>query len=284
MSFIDLVESELDKISRLDEKLIILGKGAKFGQIIFLAGGSASGKGFALQRFIDANSYVVRNPDDIKERLVHFKNIGEKYPELKNLSLKNPDDVTKLHLFIKKKKLPDKRLNLLLKDMRNNELPNIVFDRTFQNTKNIISILPVLLEAGYNPKNIHLVWILTNYKVAIERNKERERTVSDDVLINAHLGAAKTMTDFFSGNSKFISKKNIDGDIKVILNNPEESIFFKDEEGKDITKTNTGKLAAIKKFTYLTMKKAGKPVISDLIVRERLARWIEQNSPKQEIK
>jgi dephospho-CoA kinase len=284
MFFPDLVQSELNKVSRLDEKLIILGKGSKKGQIIFLAGGAASGKGFAINRFIDSSSYIIRNPDDIKKRFLNFKNLGKKYPELKGLQLKNPKDVEQLHFFIKNKKIADKRLELLLNDMKKNELPNIIFDRTFRNTENISSLLPILLAAGYEPKNIHVVWVLANYKIAIERNKNRERVVPEDVLIHAHIGAAKTMTELFSGNSKFVGKKAVDGDIKIVLNNPEESIFFKDEEGKDITKTNTGKLAALKSFSYITMKKSGKPIITDLVVREKLSSWIDQNTPKQEIK
>ena len=36
----------------LTEKEIIVGKGAKYGQVIFLAGGAGSGKGFAIKNFL----------------------------------------------------------------------------------------------------------------------------------------------------------------------------------------------------------------------------------------
>ena len=34
-----------------------------------------------------------------------------------------------------------------------------------------------LINAGYDAKNIHLVWVLTDYKQAAKANKERDRVV-----------------------------------------------------------------------------------------------------------
>ena len=53
--------------SFLTEKQIIIGKGAKYGQVIFLAGGAGSGKGFAIQYFIDGNKFKIRDVDSWKE-------------------------------------------------------------------------------------------------------------------------------------------------------------------------------------------------------------------------
>ena len=36
----------------LEEKLIVYGGGKKYGQIVFLAGGAGSGKGFASEKFM----------------------------------------------------------------------------------------------------------------------------------------------------------------------------------------------------------------------------------------
>ena len=46
----------LREFQQLDEKLIIVGKGKRYGQIMFLAGGAGSGKGFAITNFLEVIS------------------------------------------------------------------------------------------------------------------------------------------------------------------------------------------------------------------------------------
>jgi len=66
-----LIELLREAIHRLEEKLIILNqKNADSGNILFLAGGGGSGKGFALENFIRSESYKQFNVDDLKSRLV----------------------------------------------------------------------------------------------------------------------------------------------------------------------------------------------------------------------
>ena len=57
---------EMQEYEQLDEKLILYNNGKKYGQIVFLAGGAGSGKGFARQRFISAESFKVRDVDELK--------------------------------------------------------------------------------------------------------------------------------------------------------------------------------------------------------------------------
>jgi len=54
----------ITEMQMLAEKLLVIGKGAKYGQIIFLAGGAGSGKGFAIKNFIEGNKYKVRDVDE----------------------------------------------------------------------------------------------------------------------------------------------------------------------------------------------------------------------------
>ena len=49
-----------------------------------------------------------------------------------------------------------------------------MFDITMKDANDIGSVLPKLIEAGYDPKNIHLTWVLTNYAVAIVNNRKRD--------------------------------------------------------------------------------------------------------------
>ena len=52
-----------------------------------------------------------------------------------------------------------------------------------KDSNDISDVAPKLIDAGYDPKNIHLVWVLTDYKeVAEKANKERDRVVPDKIL------------------------------------------------------------------------------------------------------
>ena len=50
----------------LTEKQIIIGKGAKYGQVVFLAGGAGSGKGFATTHFLEGTKFKIRDVDEWK--------------------------------------------------------------------------------------------------------------------------------------------------------------------------------------------------------------------------
>ena len=51
----------------LEEAYVSPNNGAKYGQVIFLVGGAASGKSTAIRKFIDSASYKTINPDDVKD-------------------------------------------------------------------------------------------------------------------------------------------------------------------------------------------------------------------------
>ena len=42
----------------LEEKLIMYGQGKRYGQIVFLAGGAGSGKGFAISNFMEKEKFI----------------------------------------------------------------------------------------------------------------------------------------------------------------------------------------------------------------------------------
>ena len=47
----------------LEEKLILYNQGKRYGQIVFLAGGAGSGKGFAIRNFMEKEKFKVRDVD-----------------------------------------------------------------------------------------------------------------------------------------------------------------------------------------------------------------------------
>jgi dephospho-CoA kinase len=253
----------------LNEKLLLINNGKKYGQIVFLAGGAGSGKGFASTNFMNISDFKVRDVDEMKKQYLTLNKLTHKFPELDDLNLRHPKDVFKLHQFVKDKGLVDKTLNNMLNQMKNPDtLPNIVFDVTLKNTKKLMSNIPALLAHGYKTENIHLIWVLTDYKVAVENNRNRSRVVPDDILLQTHVGAHKTMWEIVGkGNIP----KEVNGGIYVILNNKENTIFYDTEKGK--------KSKVIKDFKYLVYKEPGKKPKTDAKIKIQLYTWVTNNVP-----
>lgn len=275
--------TDLQTYEQLDEKLIIVGKGKKYGQIMFLAGGAGSGKGFAIKNFLEGEKFKVRDPDEIKRLFLRISKEKDNYPELKKLNLKNPDDVFKLHDFVKKRGTVAKRLGNLLKDAelsaKKGTLPNMIFDRTVKDMNDVSDIIPLLDAAGYDRKNIHLTWVLTDYKVAIKNNSERDRVVPEDILLQTHIGAAKTIYSMLKGKTD----SGINGDVNVILNNRENTIPFVDAKGKP-KKGSRSKELIVKDFKYLNMKKQGKTFNKEADIQKQLYAWVKDNVPDDAMK
>ena len=293
MKFSNYITEQQD----LQEKLILLSNGKKYGQICFLAGGAGSGKGFAATNFMEKNKFKVRDVDEWKKSFVKLANIvanpeklipggitpnPEKYKEIKNLDLTKPEDVFTLHKFVDAMGIKDRTLGLLLDGMAKKEtLPNIMFDITAKNINDIAKFMPRLMLAGYNPANVHLVWVLTNYEVAISNNMDpsRGRIVPADIMLDTHKGAAQTMFEMIQGTGR---KIQLNGQIHVILNNRENTVFFKNAKGKnERISAITGKKNddVIKDFKYLTLKDRGKGMKSEKAIQQQIYSWIVDNIP-----
>jgi dephospho-CoA kinase len=61
----------------LNEKLITYGNRKSYGQIVFVAGGAGSGKGFAISNFLDSTSFKVRDVDEMKKQLQILNRLGK---------------------------------------------------------------------------------------------------------------------------------------------------------------------------------------------------------------
>jgi len=276
-----LEEFHLKEFKQLDEKLIIVGKGKRYGQIMFLAGGAGSGKGFAITNFLEGDKFKVRDVDEWKKALMKVGELKKKWPEIRGLNLRKPEDVYKLHMFVKEKGIKDKTLDKMLGDARQTgaakkgTLPNILFDMTLKDINEIKNVMPQLIETGYDKRNIHLTWVLTNYHVAVKNNADRARVVPSDILLQTHEGAAKTMVDILRGKTP----TGLDGAVNVILNNRENTIPFTDSQDK-IIKGSKSKQIVVKDFTYLNMKKEGKKFNNINAIQKQLFSWISKNVPK----
>lgn len=287
---------------QLDEKLITYGNRAPYGQIVFLAGGAGSGKGFAGSNFLDSAGFKVRDVDEMKKQLqvlnrlgkITVKDILNKYGKnikpkdlelinkvfstetpgggqqtIRNLNLKNPDHVMTLHLLVKAMGIKDKSLENMLAASNNPEtLPNIMFDITAKDLSDITDVLPALKAAGYKAENVHLTWILTNYVTAMSQNKSRERMVPEDILLKTHEGAANTVWGLVTR----ALPKGMNGRVDVVLNNPENTVYYTDADGKKIK-------GGVKGFLSLPLKKAGGGIFPEKVWKDTLFQWVKNNAP-----
>jgi hypothetical protein len=281
----------------LNEKLITYGNRKPYGQVVFIAGGAGSGKGFAITNFLDSASFKVRDVDEMKKQLQILNRLGKitingilaKYGRgikakdleliqkvqddgytLKSLNLKKPDHVYVLHMLVKAMGIKDKSLEALLVGKNNPEvLPNIMFDITAKDVSDITSVVPMLMQAGYKAENIHLTWVLTSYVTAMVNNKTRARMVPEDILLKTHEGASNTVWGLVTK----ALPRGMNGRVDVILNNPEHTVYYTDADGKKIE----GK---VKGFLSLPLKKAGGGIFPEKLWKDKLFNWVKDNAPE----
>ena len=147
-----------------------------------------------------------------------------------------------------------------------------------KDASDIGDVIPKLVEAGYESKNIHLTWVLTNYAVAIVNNRNRERVVPEDIMLLSHEGAATNMYDVVKGKLP----RGLNGGVRVVLNNRDNTIAWADPDTKKPMKTSQGDII-VKDFTYLTFKKEGKSIGPEADVKRQLLGWIADNVPKTKL-
>lgn len=256
--------------TQLNEKLIVINQGKKYGQIVFFAGGAGSGKDFAIDHFMENDKFKVIDPDQLMEFFLKLEKVrGGRF---KDIDLRNPDDVTKVYDFIRdEKQWKYKKMEMLFADLHSGVLPNIIFNTTLSWPKTLEKYIERMETLGYVKRNMHLVWVLSDYKVAVQRNKSRHRVVDANVIMDTHIGAANNLHDLLIKSS---SSYPMDGGAYVILNNKENTIWWDDTKEKS-------KLL-VKDFTYLTVKKPGKKMEPTEEITNQLMKWIRENVPQTE--
>jgi hypothetical protein len=322
----DIVEQSMlaEEIERyLEEKLLVLGKGSNYGQAVILAGGSGSGKSFAITNFMQGEKFKVFNVDALKDTLISIRERLKKNPDAKvesssikdiiraiqDMNLRKPSDTGRLHMAAKKLgasqgpnpadiadpklwkdidfkdpegvstmkdllkgfNVDQKQQIMFFADPNRSELPNVMFDVTLKDMGALVGdvggeagIVQLLKLAGYKPQNIHVVWILTNYKIAMRQNLTRGRVVNSEIFFSTHRGASGTMQDIvFKQYGKF----GINGDIAVILGGGEGQVeygvgSYRTKDGKEFTINQPLKYPVFRDFKYFRVKKAGEGSIN----------------------
>ena len=279
-----ITEQELMQNTAEDlmEKLITFGGKAypKFGNIVIMAGGAGSGKGFVLNKLVGVEGKVF----DVDE----LKRLASKTPSIKKRvkkelgvdiealgkDLKNPENVSKLHdiiaNFLGADKGKERMFYRSILTSPADRKPNIIFDMTFKELSKLEKVANDASKLGYDKKNIHIVWVVNDIEVAQAQNAKRARRVPSEILINTHRGAANTMGDIINMGNKL--KKYMDGDI----------VFAFNKVGVDANLATSGKGGSyVKDANYFYVKKQGKPPTSidqlDKDVRRKIKGYVPKN-------
>lgn len=229
----------------------------KFGNVIILAGGAGSGKGFVKDKLIGAEGYNF-DVDELKSLSMRTPKLVELIKKQfgvdpSKLDLKKPEDVAKLHEIIGDAlQLDDKRKQALFASVMTahpDRKPNLIFDVTLKDLRKLQNITRQVKTLGYDNEKIHIVWIINDIEIAKKQNAERARQVPVEILVNTHRGASHTMHDIVNMGNDL--KKYMDGDIVFAFN--------KVKVDSDVEKSDKGGMY-IKDAKYFYVKRAGKAV------------------------
>lgn len=259
----------------LDEKLLNVSDRSvsfpKSDQVVILAGGAGSGKGFVLQYFlgiegkvIDSDSYkqalldyYTKFKKDSKEKIEKdFREVTGRY--LASIKLTDPVDVSILHEYIKEKGWVEKRImSFFLGQSTLKHKSNVIFDVTLKDTKKLKEISNLAQEFGYKKENIHIVWVLTDYHLASKQNKQRGRMVSNDILFKTHRGVSLTLKEIISNSNEY--RDFADGNIFLFFN--------KADVDNTVTPTDNNNYI-VNDYTAIQLKEKNKPANYDEIESE----------------
>jgi hypothetical protein len=271
------------------EKLITFGGKAypKFGNVVILAGGGGSGKGFIQSQLmgiqgktfdVDALKSLAVKSEKIAQRVK--KELGVDLSQFKvKGALKNPETVSLLHGIIGDElKLPDKEKRAFFSSIMTADperKPNVIFDVTLKSLQKFDNLISTVTRLGYDKKNIHLVWIINDIEIALKQNADRDRFVKPEILINTHVGAQQTVADVIKLGNKL--KSYMDGDIVFAFNkvgvdtsyikSPKKDAEFKflttkNKKGETVKVDVSGGGGYLKDANFFYIKRAGKAVMN----------------------
>lgn len=265
----------------ITEKMMVFGKSTypKFGNVVILAGGAGSGKGFQKSNLLGIEGKSL-DVDALKELAVKSNKFAQRVKDetgydLKSFDMRKPENVSKLHEILSDVynivKGNERALFASILAAAPDRKPNLIFDVTLKSRSKLESITRNVQELGYDKQNIHIVWVVNKIGVAIEQNKNRSRVVPDEILMDTHEGAALTMKNILDMGDGL--KKYMDGTIYLSFN----------AVGVDTTLEKSkrgGKY--VKDANYVKVKDQGKPQLSSKDIGDDVYEKIKQYVPKVE--
>jgi hypothetical protein len=263
---------------QISEKLITFGGKAypKFGQIVILAGGAGSGKGFVLSNLlgIEGNTMDV---DALKALAIGSEKFAKRVKDetgqdIKNFNLRKPENVSKLHEILADiygiTKANERRIFASALAAPSDRKPNLIFDVTLKDMSKLEKITRNVSELGYDKSNIHLVWVVNDVNVAMKQNRERSRVVPEEILMATHEGASLTMRKLVDADTKL--SRYMDGDIWFAFNKVGvDTDFVKSDRGGSY----------IADANYVQIKKKGRRPMRFEEIGDRLLTKINYYTP-----
>lgn len=226
---------------------------------IYVSGNS--GKSFINNSFITFEGKYF-NVDDLKSKLLKYKpkTLVKKFEEysgryIESIKMSDPGDVALLHMFFKAQGTDKAMMDAFFTAAQAaSEKPNVIFDVTLKDFGKLKEISEYAEFAGYDKKNIHIVWILNDIHVAYKQNKDRERSVPDKIFFQTHTGASLTMKEIIDNSNEY--RKYADGEIWVIPNRAKKDndivmTKVKDKDGEEKTVVNYVKFYTAFKTKYI---------------------------------
>lgn len=281
----------INEMQQLSEALITFGGKAypRFNNVVILAGGAGSGKGFIKEKLVGIEGYnfdvdelkllAVRTPGLIKKIKDEMGfDISNLDPKKHKNALKDEKNVGKLHAIIGDfLELDDNKLKTLYKSILTanpERKPNLIFDVTLKDMRKLQNITTQAENLGYEKKNIHIVWIVQNVTVAMNLNKKRDRTVPPEILVNTHRGAASTIHDIVNMGDSLT--RYMDGDIVFAFNRVDVEDNSRSDTNFEKSKFGGG---YIKNAKYFYVKKAGKKPDLKQLTKDIRAKIIDYVPP-----
>ena len=166
----------------------------------FLAGGPGSGKSYVVKRTTGGLGMKILNSDDHFERLLKQAGLDSKMPPEE----KQPRDVAR------------DRAKEITKRQRDNYVDGrlgLIIDGTGKNYDKLAYQARELEGLGYDT---HMIFVNTSLDVALQRNKERDRSVPEPLAVKSWNAVQRNIgkfSNFFKGNFIIIDNNNKDEDM-----------------------------------------------------------------------
>ncbi|QFR55826.1 hypothetical protein JC221_180 [Yersinia phage JC221] len=267
------------EFSRIDEALITFGGRAypKFGQVVILAGGAGSGKGFTLEKLLGIEGQVL-DVDALKKLVMGSTKLAAEIKkqtghDVKTMNLRDPSNVATMHHIVADvfnvANKNQSRVYAGIMTAAEDRKPNLIFDVTLKGMSKLASIARDVESLGYQKENIHIVWVMNDVHIAIEQNQKRDRVVPTEILMDTHEGAALTMAKILNMGDAL--KQYMDGDIWISFNKVgiDSEIKKSDKGGMFVVKSN-----------YIKVKTKGKTQKSLADLDKELVQKVAAYAPK----
>lgn len=248
-----------------------------YGNAVMVGGGGGSGKGYQITQLFGIEGKRI-DVDKLKDFALENKLVQERIKEkygvdISGWTLDNPKQVSKLHEYLKGINLNDRYIKMVKESAflsHSDRKPNLIFDKTLSSFSDFANLAISLQQIGYEKKNIHLVWVLNDYKMALTQNRNRKRKVDESILLSAHEETAANMKRIISFGDKI--KQYMDGDFWISFNQAKVDV--------EIEKSDFGGFY-VKDAVYLKIKETGGSMMPyekiSLIFKQKIKSYIPES-------